>query len=458
MKLKKIIASLFMTSAFLIPATAMAAEAPDVGVQLNGVQLQFNDEKPVIKNNRVFLPLKTVFNGIDAEFSFDESENTISAERDGVKIQMTVGDRVIEATKEGSTETIETDAASFIENGHAYIPVRFVAQAFGCEVGWDRENTSVIIVDMPTLVGEAPTFNIINRYIADSKSLSNKKYAIEGKMDLDAIVNIENEKFPFSAKYKINGLADKSKINMNTVMNLDFSSLKKAYSSELQKPYSSKLFSSFEDVAINYIFDMSTGSLYIQGSLLSYIFGKSEDTWYYIKFDPLMKNIGMSYSEVISAAENFNDFGEYANSMLDKISMNSIYINENVISSYKIIRDVYSDSAFREKDGWYVSRYRDEFGPVSIAISLEIPVEAGKTDYKISARSAIVGAYEGENIFSMEIEQENLATDFSMKFNIDEHITMNVEGDIVYSETDQWPVVAPSIGSKIISLNENSGA
>lgn len=38
---------------------------------------------------------------------------------------------------------LKTDSAPYIDNGVTFVPVRFVSQALGCEVGWDGSNVSI---------------------------------------------------------------------------------------------------------------------------------------------------------------------------------------------------------------------------------------------------------------------------------------------------------------------------
>ena len=159
MGIKKFTAVLAAALMVIAPSNAFASqeEVYDIGIQLNGEALDLSGEQPVIRNNRVFLPLRPVFEGIGADVTYDENEEVIVAEKDGKTVEITVGSRMLKVTEGATTESVATDAASFVEDGRAYIPVRFAAQAFGCDVGWDNENMTVIIVDKNTLKGDGGT-------------------------------------------------------------------------------------------------------------------------------------------------------------------------------------------------------------------------------------------------------------------------------------------------------------
>jgi len=90
------------------------------------------DVAPFIKDNRTFVPIRTISETFGAAVSWDNGLITISK-----------GDKII-TFKVGDTEakvgysTVKFDSPSFIKDGRTFVPVRFMAEAFGFEVKWDN--------------------------------------------------------------------------------------------------------------------------------------------------------------------------------------------------------------------------------------------------------------------------------------------------------------------------------
>ena len=102
-----------------------------VSYTVNG-EVKVMDVAPFIKDNRTFVPIRTISETFGAAVSWDNGLITISK-----------GDKII-TFKVGDTEakvgysTVKFDSPSFIKDGRTFVPVRFMAEAFGFEVKWDN--------------------------------------------------------------------------------------------------------------------------------------------------------------------------------------------------------------------------------------------------------------------------------------------------------------------------------
>lgn len=131
-------------------------------VQYNGEYLTFTDAKPLVADNRTFLPFRAVFEAIGAKVDYDEDTKTVSATRDGIKVAMVIGSKEITVTpKQGYSTVSYMDVQCFAKNNRTYVPVRYAAEAFGLSVGWDgisfisQGYGVVILVDKAKLLDEA---------------------------------------------------------------------------------------------------------------------------------------------------------------------------------------------------------------------------------------------------------------------------------------------------------------
>lgn len=106
--------------------------AGSVSVSVNGAPVFF-DRIPQIENGRILLPLRGVFEALGAKVDWDGSTGTVTAERNGTTLSLTVGsDRM---TVNENTAALEVPAKLF--GGRTFIPMRAVGEAFGLNVNWD---------------------------------------------------------------------------------------------------------------------------------------------------------------------------------------------------------------------------------------------------------------------------------------------------------------------------------
>ncbi len=113
----------------------------DVTVLYNGTPILFPDTLPRIESGRTLIPLRAVFEGLEAEVNWEDSTKTVYIDKGDTHIVMPVGASVF--TKNGVEIPLDVPAA--IENGRTLIPLRAVADALGCTVDWDGSTRTVLI-------------------------------------------------------------------------------------------------------------------------------------------------------------------------------------------------------------------------------------------------------------------------------------------------------------------------
>ena len=106
---------------------AMAAQA--ITVTFNGETLNF-DVSPISENGRVLVPLRAIFEKLDATVDWDSITNTVTAVKDTDTVKLTVGNR----TAYKNNTAVELDVPSKVVNGRTLVPIRFVSEALGAVV------------------------------------------------------------------------------------------------------------------------------------------------------------------------------------------------------------------------------------------------------------------------------------------------------------------------------------
>src|SRR5580700_8032829 len=121
-------------------ATSPAAFAQQVSVTINGQPLYLNPG-PIERVGRVFVPLRGIFERLGAGVVY--SSGTINATKGSTTISLQIGST--QATVNGQPQTL--DVAPFIVGATTYVPLRFVAQSLGAQVGYDA-STRVVAIDV----------------------------------------------------------------------------------------------------------------------------------------------------------------------------------------------------------------------------------------------------------------------------------------------------------------------
>lgn len=133
---KCLVAVIFM-ALVLMGETAFAQSSPKV--LLNGSMLSF-DVPPVIEDGRTLVPLRTIFEALGSSVQWDESTQTVIAKKEDTEIKLAIGGQ---AYKNG--QPVSLDVPAKIVDGRTLVPLRFVSEAMGCQVGWDNDKNTVTI-------------------------------------------------------------------------------------------------------------------------------------------------------------------------------------------------------------------------------------------------------------------------------------------------------------------------
>ena len=132
----------FRLSLIVVVAVFVVSVSPAlaISVVVNGQQLPA--QPPAVEiSGRVLLPMRTVFEALHATVDWDGATQTASAVREGITVAMTIG----QATAYVDGQPVMLDVPAQLISGHTYVPVRFPAEAFRANVGWNQTTQTVSI-------------------------------------------------------------------------------------------------------------------------------------------------------------------------------------------------------------------------------------------------------------------------------------------------------------------------
>jgi hypothetical protein len=147
--MKKLTAAISAISILTTTASAMNGTPVNINVTVNGTQVVFEDQQPIILNDRTLLPVRGVMEAMGKTVSWDE-ENNRAIVTDGITtVSLGIGDETMLKTTVtdglSATESITLDSVPVNVNDRTLLPIRAVAESFGATVNWDALTTTVSI-------------------------------------------------------------------------------------------------------------------------------------------------------------------------------------------------------------------------------------------------------------------------------------------------------------------------
>ena len=165
-----------------------------INVMLNGQYIKFPDAVPELTDGRTMVPFRAIFESLGAEITFDGGK--IHAVLGDTVLDLTIGSDTMTKTVNGKAETVKMDCAPYIKGGRTYVPVRFISEALGCEVGWDGDYRSAVIIDREALAEQIDKdFTIYNQLMAKSVLTDKTQKSVgSGRADVTLFDTLNGDK------------------------------------------------------------------------------------------------------------------------------------------------------------------------------------------------------------------------------------------------------------------------
>lgn len=133
----------------LVFADTPVLDISDIGVYIDGIEVDFPDAKPYISNSRTLVPVRFVAEQLGASIDWNGDTGTVVISKDNNSIELVIGSR--ELVSNGVTNTM--DVAPVIADGRTMIPLRFVSEQLGVVVKWDVEKNSAMLIRIKLKLG-----------------------------------------------------------------------------------------------------------------------------------------------------------------------------------------------------------------------------------------------------------------------------------------------------------------
>jgi hypothetical protein len=120
--------------------SAMTAGMASIQVEVNGRPLSFR-VPPMSVQDRTMVPLREIFEALNARVRWNATSRTISATKDGIAVELGIGET--NATVNG--QSVLLDVPAMILRGSTMVPIRFISEALGADVKWSETTQTVSI-------------------------------------------------------------------------------------------------------------------------------------------------------------------------------------------------------------------------------------------------------------------------------------------------------------------------
>lgn len=252
--------SLLVALVFLISMAApVYAVDNSIKVQLNGENISL-DVAPQMVNSRILVPMRTIFEKFGATVEWNGQTGIITAIKDGTVIKLSVKSRDAFITKNEVESKIQLDVAPTIINGRTLVPVRFISESLGKQVGWDSVNRTVIIIDysyfLNALKTQASNFYEYagNRY--ETVNTGEVNTSMEGSFKYESGVNPSQN------------VSSNVNANFNAKLNAENGSMDAAVKiTGLKDILKGSGLENFDNITFNLLFD--NNSFYVKSNLVT---------------------------------------------------------------------------------------------------------------------------------------------------------------------------------------------
>jgi len=134
-----LLCTLLGTSTPVINVQAQNSSSP-IPIYIQGQKKSF-DSPPILKDGRVFLPIRYISEYFGAQVAWDDQTKTVAIKQGSKTIFLQIGNSIAQI----DGKEVSLDVPAFINGARTYVPLRFIGEALGRYVDWDQTERAVYI-------------------------------------------------------------------------------------------------------------------------------------------------------------------------------------------------------------------------------------------------------------------------------------------------------------------------
>lgn len=196
-----------------------------ITVSVDWDEVEF-DVSPTIIEGRTMVPLRAIFEALEAQVEWDGITRTVTGLRQNTKVSLVVDSKI--AIVNG--EEIQLDVPAIIVSGRTLVPARFISESLGAKVSWDEKLRKVEVLTQDVIHIPDSNFEKVIRkgikkysgdiFTSDLKSIN----VLEGReaeiSDIEGIQYMKNAKYVYLEKNNIIDISLLSELSELEVLSL----------------------------------------------------------------------------------------------------------------------------------------------------------------------------------------------------------------------------------------------
>jgi len=139
-KLVVLVVALALVVGGLLPVGPQGTEASTIRILLDGQPMTLQ-VPPVIRNGRVLVPFRALFEAFGATVDWQPATETVTGRLGTISLSM----RLNQPTAVVNGRNVQLDVAPIVMGGRTLVPVRFVAENLGADVRWEERTQTVVV-------------------------------------------------------------------------------------------------------------------------------------------------------------------------------------------------------------------------------------------------------------------------------------------------------------------------
>ncbi|MCL2363243.1 MAG: N-acetylmuramoyl-L-alanine amidase [Defluviitaleaceae bacterium] len=138
----QILAALVLLAALFVASALTVAAARPVNLNVNGNMMAWQYQEPIRVDGRVFVPFREFTESLGGYVGWHSGHRQASLFYGNHVLVLTIGSNIARL----NGYNIPLDYPPFLLNGRTMIPLRFVSEAFGYNVGWETSSNTAFVM------------------------------------------------------------------------------------------------------------------------------------------------------------------------------------------------------------------------------------------------------------------------------------------------------------------------
>jgi hypothetical protein len=168
---------LAVSSPSSISADTVSTNEGTIKISLDGQYIS-SDVAPVIENGYTLVPVRVITEKLGAEVAWNGNDRSIAIKTGTKHIQLSIDNKQAIINSDAGSNTVQLQAAPFIKDEKAMVPLRFIAEELGLQVNWDDVQRTIFLVSSVKETAVQDSVKVSSKIIEDNNDISEVKLSI----------------------------------------------------------------------------------------------------------------------------------------------------------------------------------------------------------------------------------------------------------------------------------------